>query len=225
MAAFSNVPGIRRSAALAVLPTLALCLLTACGGHKGGPPFANTDNSQVDYDSTGNPLYQPTHVLVTGFSPVSGPALGSIAVTGSGFTTASLITIDQVNVSTFSIDSDNLITVQVPNDAATGTIEVSTTMWGKVMSTGTFTVVPQITAITPDSGPVGTVVSLTGSGFIGTTRVTIGDEKTTGPGSAFSSPTNANQITVTVGYDATTGPILLTASGLVATGPTFTVTN
>ena len=72
----------------------------------------------------------------------------------------------------------------MPNDAATGTIEVSTTMWGKVMSTGTFTVVPQITAITPDSGPVGTVVSLTGSGFIGTTRVSIGDEKTTGPGSA-----------------------------------------
>lgn len=78
---------------------------------------------------------------------------------------------------------------------------------------------PTITAFTPTTGPVGTVVTITGTGFTGVTGVSF-------HGSAASyTVTNANRITATVPAGATTGAIAISTPGGTATSATpFTVT-
>jgi len=208
-----------------VAPGLALLVLTACGGHGNPPQVMTTADVPANTDSTLNSIANP-NVMATfsSFAPQQGEALTTVALSGAGFTTTKAITLNGVYATTWTLNSDNLLTLQVPANASTGPIMVITTLEGTQVSATNFTVLPQITAITPASGPAGTVVALSGSGFVGTTRVTIGGELAAGPGSSFSSPTNANQLTVIVGHDATTGPVTLTASGVTVEGPTFTVT-
>jgi hypothetical protein len=184
-----------------------------------------TANVPANTDLTNNDIANPTLIgTFTSFSPQQGDALSTVSLAGSGFTTTTGITVNGVYATDWSINSDNLLTLQVPSNASSGQIMVITTLEGSMVSAAKFTVLPQITDLTPTSGPVGTVVSLYGSGFVGTTRVAVGSELAAGPGSQFSSPTNANQLTVIVGHDATTGPVTLTASGVTVQGPTFTVT-
>jgi uncharacterized protein (TIGR03437 family) len=79
---------------------------------------------------------------------------------------------------------------------------------------------PTITSFTPTSGPVRTVVTITGTGFTGATVVTFG-------GVAATFTFNADtQITATVPDSAPVGsdPIVVTTPGGSATSPTnFTV--
>lgn len=70
---------------------------------------------------------------------------------------------------------------------------------------------PVVTSFTPATGPEGTVVVVTGSGFLGTTAVSFNG--TSAPGFIINSPT---QITVRVPVGASTGPISVTTA--VATG-------
>ena len=77
---------------------------------------------------------------------------------------------------------------------------------------------PAITAFTPTSGPVGTTVTLSGSGFSGATAVTL-----SGVAVAFSVNSDT-QITATVLPGATSGPISITTLGGTTTSSTsFTV--
>lgn len=80
---------------------------------------------------------------------------------------------------------------------------------------------PTLTAVDPSSGPVGTVMTLTGSGFgsgINNNRVEING--------AFATVTAAssNQLTVVVPFGATSGPVTVTVNNQTAIGPSFTVT-
>jgi YD repeat-containing protein len=81
--------------------------------------------------------------------------------------------------------------------------------------------VPSITSLTPNTGPVGTAVTIAGSGFgnnQGSSTVTFNGVTGT--------PTNwkQNSITVPVPNGATTGPVVVTVSGSASNGVTFTVT-
>lgn len=66
--------------------------------------------------------------------------------------------------------------------------------------------VPEIASFTPAGGPIGTLVSITGSGFTGATAVRFNGRST-----SFSVTSDA-QITATVPSLATTGPITVTTS-------------
>jgi len=78
---------------------------------------------------------------------------------------------------------------------------------------------PTISGFTPTSGPVGTSVTVTGSGFGGATAVTFNDAAAT-----FGVDSDT-QITATVPADATTGKIAVTTPGGSATSAmSFTVT-
>ena len=221
----TRVPAWPSSAAAFVLvPGLALGLLVGCKGSAGAPVIYDTAGNPANVDATNNNLTGNVVTVFTSFAPAQGEALSTVSLTGAGFISANAVTFNGVYATNWTIEHDTLITAQVPSNATSGPIQVRTTLDYAANAPTQFTVVPQIAAITPQSGPPGTVVTLSGSGFVGTTRVTIGNEVAIGPGSAFSSATNANEITVTVGHDATTGPVLLTASGLQATGPVFTVT-
>lgn len=198
--------GISGRGPLALALASSLVLLVGCGGKA-------------------TPLPPPT---LTAFSPAQGVAgNGSttvVTVTGSGLLDTTAVTIGGVTVPNGAVSNDTQIAFYVPSAAVTGAIAI-TTPEGTVLSSGTFKVVPQVTGIVPNSGPVGTAVTITGSGFVGTSRLTVGAESAAGPGSTFF-VTSANQINGTIGADAVTGEVVVTASGLGSTsGPTFTVTH
>ena len=76
------------------------------------------------------------------------------------------------------------------------------------------TTAPVVSSFTPTSGPAGTVVTITGTGFTGTTAVLIG-----GVAAVFT-VVNATTLTATVAAGATTGPISITTP--VGTGASTT---
>jgi hypothetical protein len=81
-------------------------------------------------------------------------------------------------------------------------------------------VAPNITSFTPASGPVGTVVTITGTDFTGASEV----DFTAGASGKFSVDGSGTHITATVPLGSTTGAISVTVSGETGTSATnFTV--
>jgi hypothetical protein len=170
---------------------------------------------------TGRTLYSIPSVL--GFNPTSAPVGANVTITGAGFKGIGVVSFGGAPAPYFQVVSSDQIVATVPADATTGSVVVENAA-GLGTSYSSFVVVPAITGISPASGPAGTAVTLTGSGFFGTSSVAIGTETPGQAGSSTFTYVNANQVTVMVGANATTGPVVLTSSELKATGPTFTVT-
>src|SRR5207244_815869 len=109
----------------------------------------------------------------------------------------------------------------VPSGASSGPISV-TTPAGTGASTSNFTVMgpPTITSFTPSSGPVGTVVTISGSNLTGTTRVAFN-----GTAATTFTVDSATQIQATVPSGASSGPISVTTpAGTAVSASNFTVT-
>jgi hypothetical protein len=170
---------------------------------------------------TGRTLYSVPTVL--GFSPPQAPAGANVIITGAGFKGIGVVTFGGAPAPWFQVNSPQQITATVPPNAITGAVVVENTA-GLGTSYDSFVVVPTITGISPTSGPATTAVTLTGTGFYGTSSVAVGSETPGQPGSSTFTYVNPNQVTVMVGANATTGAVVLTASEVQATGPTFTVT-
>jgi hypothetical protein len=111
--------------------------------------------------------------------------------------------------------------------AATGTvveasIKGSNQYWHNEFLPTSAPPVPTITGFSPTSGPVGTSVTITGSGFTGTSDVRFNG---TSVGSGNYTVNSDTQVTAKVPSGATNGPISLDAPGGTATSSTsFTVT-
>lgn len=119
----------------------------------------------------------------------------------------------------FNIVSDTFATATVPDDGTTGFVTV-TTPSGTLTSARSFFVVPAVVSIAPTSGPVGTQVTITGSGFLGATVVKFGGVKAT----SFT-VNSGTSITATVPVGAKTGKVTITTKGGNASSrSTFTVT-
>jgi large repetitive protein len=115
---------------------------------------------------------------------------------------------------TFNVVSDSSITATVPQGATTGPISV-TNPAGTATSSSIFTVMgnpggnigaPIISGFSPTSGPVGTVVTITGTNFTGATAVKFGST------SAIFNVISDTSITATVPAGAKTGKISVTNS-------------
>jgi hypothetical protein len=112
--------------------------------------------------------------------------------------------------------------------AATGTvveasIKGSNQYWHNEFLPTSAPPVPTITGFSPTSGPVGTSVTITGSGFTGTSDVRFNG---TSVGSGNYTVNSDTQVTAKVPSGATNGPISLDAPGGTATSSTsFTVTS
>jgi hypothetical protein len=158
---------------------------------------------------------------LTGFSPSSGVSGTMVIITGASFDDTALVEFSGTNatrVSAAFTNSATQIGAIVPTFAATGPITV-TTPGGVITSTNGFVVLPKITSFSPAIGPVGTVVTITGTGFYSVTEV-----RFNGINASFTtdSPT---QITATVPNGASTGPITVVTPDGTATSPiVFTVT-
>ena len=153
----------------------------------------------------------PAAPTIASFVPTSGPVATSVTLTGTAFGDASCVEFNGVSAS-YNLDSATQITATVPAGATTGTIAV-TTPGGTGTSAAIFTVIPTptITGFTPTSGPVGTSVSVTGTGLSGATSVKFNDT------SAAFHVHSATQITATVPTGAGSGTIAVTTPGGTAT--------
>jgi hypothetical protein len=144
-----------------------------------GVTVANPAGTSNAGDFTFTPL-----ISVTTIDPDFGPAAGgtSVTITGACFTGATGVDFGGVPGTAFTVVDDSTITVTTP--PGTGLVDV--TIHGAAACGGDTTVTngfqyiqpsaPVMTAITPNSGPAigGTPVTITGSGFTGTTGATFG---------------------------------------------------
>jgi hypothetical protein len=146
-------------------------------------------------------------LAVSSFSPASGPAGTAVTIDGTGFTGATAVAFNGVAAS-FTITSDTALQATVPPGATSGPITV-TAPAGSATSASSFSVVnpPAITSFSPTSGPAGTTVTISGSGFTGATAVAFN-----GVAAGFT-VTSDTAIQATVPSSATTGLISVSAAG------------
>lgn len=180
------------------------------GMTEGGGPN-NRDGGVVYSLDNGAP---PFVLLVTRW----GKPGQVVQILGQGFTGASSVTFG-TGVAAFHVVSDTYMTATVPDGGTTGLVTV-TTPSGTLSSSKKLFVVPVINSIAPTSGPAGTAVTISGSGFVGATAVKFGGVKA----SSFT-VNSATTITATVPTGAVTGKVSVsTPGGTVSSNATFTVT-
>ena len=134
--------------------------------------------------STTNPSDRYTYVpvpTVTGVSPTSGPSTGGTAVTitGTNFTGTSAVRFGPT-AANFTVNNSTAIKATAP-PGVTGPVDVTVTSSFGTSATSaadsyTYTLppAPTVTGVSPDSGPNGTLVTLSGTGFTGATTVDFG---------------------------------------------------
>lgn len=189
-----------------------------------GEFYGTTYNGGVNANCLNSGGCGTVYSLKTGLGPfvIAEPSYGkvgsTITIIGTNLTGATAVTFNGT-AATFKVVSSSQITATVPSAAKTGTVSV-TTPGGNLKTVLGFKVTPVITSFTPASGPVGTSVTITGTGLTGATAVTFGGVKAT----TFSVK-SATQVTAVVPTGAKTGAIAVTTAGGTATSAkTFTVT-
>jgi hypothetical protein len=156
---------------------------------------------------------------VTGVSPASGPTSGGtvITVTGSGFVSGARISVGYLTAGNLVFVSSTQLRATTPYSSTTGARDVRVTnpngayvikSGGFTYTTSTTTTTPPpstslaVTGVSPASGPRtgGTVITVTGSGFVSGARISIGT--LTAGNLVFVSST---QLRATTPYSSTTG--------------------
>ncbi|QUW01564.1 IPT/TIG domain-containing protein [Chloracidobacterium sp. MS 40/45] len=179
-------------------------------------PITVTNPAGTATSSTGFVVILPP--TISGFSPASGAvgalitiSSGDFIVSGESFAGVTGVLFNGV-AATFTVNSPAQITATVPAGATTGPISI-TGPGGTTTSSTPFVVLetPIVTGFSPTSGLTGTVVTISGSGFVDVSAVRFGGVAAT---FTVNSPT---QITATVPPGAATGPISIAAAGVIAT--------
>jgi IPT/TIG domain-containing protein len=159
---------------------------------------------------------------ITSLSPTSGPVGTAVTITGSTFGATQGASTIKFNGTTATPTSWSPASIAVPVPAGATTGNVAVTVGGLVSNGVSFTVTvpPNITSLSPTSGPVGAAVTITGSTF-GATQGT----STIKFNGSTATPTSwsAASIVVPAPAAATTGNVVITVGGLVSNGVSFTV--
>ncbi|HEY3376421.1 MAG TPA: SUMF1/EgtB/PvdO family nonheme iron enzyme, partial [Armatimonadota bacterium] len=183
---------------------------TVPSGATTGKIAVTTDGGTATSVATFT-VYQPPTIV--SFTPTLGPVGRVVLLTGTNFTGATAVTFNGTPAKTFGVGSATSMSAIVPSGATTGPIAV-TTPGGIAVSTEDFTVYapPTIISFTPNKGPVGQTVTITGTNFTGTTSV-----KFNGAASIWFTVVSAKSITARVPSGASTGRITVTTPGGTAT--------
>lgn len=131
----------------------------------------------------------------------------AVEIFGQGFTNLVGVTFG-TGVASFNVISDTELTALVPANGTTGFVTV-TTQSGSLTSSQKFFVTPVVTGLSAASGAVGTQVTISGAGFVGTSVVKFGGAKA----ASFTADSSGLSITATVPVGAKTGKIAITTPG------------
>jgi regulation of enolase protein 1 (concanavalin A-like superfamily) len=149
---------------------------------------------------------------ITQFNPTSGSVGTTVTIDGTNFVGVTAVKFGGKSA-TFIPVSDTQLLATVPQEAATGKVAV-TTAGGTATSATDYVVTkstPSISDFDPGAGPIGTIVTITGTDLTGATAVTFNGWM------AMFMPVSGNQIQATVPQEATTGKIAVTTPGGTAT--------
>jgi hypothetical protein len=153
---------------------------------------------------------------ITGFSPGSAAAGGTVVVDGTGFGTVTSVKVNGVAAS-FTRLSALQVRLTVPAAASTGTISV-TTAGGTATSAATLAVLPRVTGFTPSAAAVGATVTISGNAFGGASSVLFDGVI------AVPATVTATKVTVVVPPAASTGKLtVVTGAGSGQSTATFKV--
>ena len=167
-----------------------------------------------------------TAPTITSLSPTSGAVGTSVTITGTNFGSSvgsSTVTFNGTPATTISNWRATSIIVPVPAGATTGPVVVTV---GGVPSNGAaFTVIPtpNITSLSPTSGPISTSVTIAGTNFGGSQGQSTVTFNAIPAGTATS--WSATSVVIPVPNGATTGNVVVTVSGVSSNGVLFTVTS
>jgi hypothetical protein len=153
--------------------------------------------------------------VITGFSPTNGRTGTNVTITGTNFLDATTVRFGSIPAS-FTVLSNNAISVAVPLNAVTATLVVIAPA-GSSTTTSNFIVQPTLAGFSPAVGPAGTSVTVTGANFnVGTPTV-----KFNGVNAAAVSNVTFSSLKAVVPATATAGPITVTTTNGTATSSTF----
>jgi IPT/TIG domain len=177
------------------------------------------------YQSNSNVSFTIVHPVISSLTPPAAAVGGSVTVSGSGFGSSQGTSVVQFNGVTASVQSwsDTSITTTVPATATSGPVAV--TVSGVVGVGPNFALIGavSISSISPTSGPAGTTVTISGSGF-GSQQ---SSSTMTFNGVAPASITSWSdaQIQAVVPTLTPTGPVYLNVANITGQGPAFTLTS
>jgi hypothetical protein len=192
---------------------------------------AGATSGNVTVTTPGGTAASPTAFTVvpaidaSGISPTHGVIGATVTISGSGFTGATSVGFTGASQSVLTVNSDFQIITSVPSGAGTGTLTVTTPGGTSAPSAQTFSVdpspTPTISGFLPASGPVGTSVTITGTGFTGASAVKFNSTAAT-----VFSVTDDTHVNAIVPAGATNGLVSVTTLGGTATSSSsFTVTS
>ncbi len=150
---------------------------------------------------------------ISSFTPTSGVNGTIVTITGTNFTGATDVKFGGTPAASFIINSSTTITATV-GAGSSGDVSV-TTVYGTATLPGFTFNGPTITSFSPTVGVAGTIVTITGTNFTGTTDVKFGGT----PAASFI-VNSATSITATVGTGSSGSVSVTTANG-TATVPGF----
>jgi hypothetical protein len=189
-------------------------LVANYSGAAGNPAFGDDGLAPSSATTTVTVTAAAAAPMVSSLTPKAGPTTGggTVTVTGSNLTGATGVTFGAVAATNLRVLSNTQLSATVPAHAA-GSVNVTVTSpAGKsAISTGdryTYDAAPAVSAISPATGSAGTVVTLTGTGFISGASVKFGTIPATK--TVWVSTT---QLKATVPAGSGTVPVTVTTAG------------
>jgi len=179
--------------------------------HQNTLYFSDNDNTHGRELWLMNMISPPT---ITSVTPDPANNL-KFKIAGTNLSTAKAVLIGGVAPVSYTVVSNTEIDFVINNVSVLGLLRVNTT-GGTTTTAFTYTAVPTITGISPDNGVVGTVVTITGTGFLGVTDVKFGGV----PAQSFTIIDNSS-IHATIGSNGASGSIAVTSPGGSTQGKKF----
>lgn len=128
-------------------------------------------NTLFGTDSSSGFIYHSP--VIVSFSPTSGISRSTVKILGRNFTNATEVTFGGIQVESYAVASDSVLSVVI-GGGTTGKILVRSTK-GYGVSQGDFQFSgPVINSFSPSSGTSGSIIKITGSRFIGVKAVKFG---------------------------------------------------
>jgi alpha-tubulin suppressor-like RCC1 family protein len=153
-------------------------------GTPGGVDVTVTTEAGTSSTSSADRFSYLVRPTVSGINPNQGPQAGgtSVTITGTGFAGSVTVKFGATSATSVTVTSETSITAVSPG--GTGNVDVTVTNAVGTSSTSTadvFKYGPQVTGVSPSSGPQlgGTLVTITGFGFTGATAVKFGSSNAT----------------------------------------------